>query len=442
MKDIAIRANTSINTVSKALRNHPQVSKKKKQEILEIVREMGYIPNITARTLRQQRSYLLGMVVGDNTNPYFATMIKTVQMKLKEHNYSLVTFNNYENIEDELRFVTELCGLRVAGVLLSPAMGNSLSAELLKKNNIPYVFINRAPENTLDPYVMADDELAAYLATKHLIDNKKGKILFMNFYEGFITSKMRGSIDLSAGSMIALTGVVAVKAYVATNNLILAILAAMAISLLCYFVIVIAHTQLEVPTFICSLGMLSIARAVVTMISSGTITMLPYDSPFKKIFGLRPSILIVGFALFVFALIIEKYTLFGRYTRLIGGDEIVARLSGIDVNKRKIMVYLFAGIMTAIGGVIMAARIGSGSPSIGDGYELNVISAVVLGGTSQRGGIGGVRGTLIGALTLTMLANGLVLWGMPSEVQLLIKGAVLVLAVFISQERGTGAVVK
>jgi DNA-binding LacI/PurR family transcriptional regulator len=132
------------------------------------------------------------MVVGDNTNPYFATMIKTVQMKLKEHNYSLVTFNNYENIEDELRFVTELCGLRVAGVLLSPAMGNSLSAELLKKNNIPYVFINRAPENTLDPYVMADDELAAYLATKHLIDNKKGKILFMNFYEGFITSKMRG----------------------------------------------------------------------------------------------------------------------------------------------------------------------------------------------------------------------------------------------------------
>jgi ribosomal protein L14 len=323
MKDIAIRANTSINTVSKALRNHPQVSKKKKQEILEIVREMGYIPNITARTLRQQRSYLLGMVVGDNTNPYFATMIKTVQMKLKEHNYSLVTFNNYENIEDELRFVTELCGLRVAGVLLSPAMGNSLSAELLKKNNIPYVFINRAPENTLDPYVMADDELAAYLATKHLIDNKKGKILFMNFYEGFITSKMRGSIDLSAGSMIALTGVVAVKAYVATNNLILAILAAMAISLLCYFVIVIAHTQLEVPTFICSLGMLSIARAVVTMISSGTITMLPYDSPFKKIFGLRPSILIVGFALFVFALIIEKYTLFGRYTRLIGGDVIV-----------------------------------------------------------------------------------------------------------------------
>jgi len=250
------------------------------------------------------------------------------------------------------------------------------------------------------------------------------------------------SIDLSAGSMIALNGVVAVKVYVATSSLPLSVLAAIAVSMMCYLIVIIAHTQLEVPTFICSLGMLSIARAVVTSISLGTITMLPYDSPFKRIFGLRPDILIIGLILFLVALLIEKYTLFGRYTRLIGGDEVVARMSGINVNRQKIMVFLLAGFMTAIGGIIMAARIGSGSPSVGDGYELNVISAVVLGGTSQRGGIGGVRGTLIGALTLTMLANGLVLWGMPSEVQLLLKGIVLVLAVFITQERGTGAVVK
>ncbi len=251
-----------------------------------------------------------------------------------------------------------------------------------------------------------------------------------------------GSIDLSAGSMIALNGVVAAKIYLSTNSMPLALLCAIGISLVCYFIVVMAHTQLEVPTFICSLGMLSIARAIVTMISSGTITMIAYESPFKQIFGLRPGILIIGGSLFVICLIIEKYTLFGRYTRLIGGDEVVARMSGISVKRQKILVFLFAGVMTAIGGVIMAARIGSGSPSVGDGYELNVISAVVLGGTSQRGGIGGVRGTLIGALTLTMLANGLVLWGMPSEVQLLIKGVVLILAVFISQERGTGAVVK
>ena len=103
---------------------------------------------------------------------------------------------------------------------------------------------------------------------------------------------------------------------------------------------------------------------------------------------------------------------------------------------------MFAGLLTGLGAVVMAARMGSGSPSVGDGYELDVISAVVLGGTSQRGGIGGVRGTLIGVLTLKMLANGLVLWGLSSEIQLFIKGLILIMAVFVSQERSRNMVVK
>lgn len=253
---------------------------------------------------------------------------------------------------------------------------------------------------------------------------------------------MLGSIDLSCGSTISLCGVVAAKVFAAQNSLPLAILGAIAVSLIAYTLIGLAHTKLGVPTFIASLGMLSISRAVVTMISSGTITMIPFESPFKQFIGLRPWILIIGVVAFVIVWLIERYTLFGRYTRLIGGEETVAKLSGINVNRTKMFVFLFAGVMTALGGVIMASRIGSGSPSVGVSYELNVISAVVLGGTSQRGGIGGVRGTLIGALTLGMLANGLVLWGMPSEVQLLIKGCVLVLAVFVSLERTPNMVIK
>lgn len=244
-----------------------------------------------------------------------------------------------------------------------------------------------------------------------------------------------GSIDLSVGSMISLCGVIAAKVFLSTNNLLLCILAALGVSLFCYFIMGVAHTKLMVPTFIVTLGMLSIARATVTMISGGSITMIDFDSSLKQIFGQRPWLLIIGVAAFLIVWLIEKFTLFGRYTRLIGGDETVARLSGINVSRQKILVFLFAGVLTAIGGIVMAARIGSGSPSVGQGYELNVISAVVLGGTSQRGGIGGVRGTLIGTLTLTVLANGLVLWGMPSEVQLFIKGIVLVLAVAVSIER-------
>lgn len=253
---------------------------------------------------------------------------------------------------------------------------------------------------------------------------------------------MLGSIDLSAGSMISLCGVIAAKIFVGTKSTLLALLVAIIVSVIFYGAMGLAHTKLQVPTFIVTLGFLSIARAVVTMISSGTITMIPFDSPFKKYFGLRPWILILGLVMFLIVWLIERYTLFGRYTRLIGGDERVAKLSGINVNKQKLLVFFFAGLLTAIAGVVMAARIGSGSPAVGQGYELNVISAVVLGGTSQRGGIGGVSGTLIGAVTLAVLSNGLVLLGMPSEVQLFIKGVVLIFAVYVTLERNPNNITK
>ena len=216
----------------------------------------------------------------------------------------------------------------------------------------------------------------------------------------------------------------------------------MAVSMLIYLMQGLAHTRLKVPTFIVTLGFLSIARASATMISGGTNTSIPFTSSLKIYLGLKPWILIIGFGVFFICLLIEKFTLFGRYTKLVGGDEIVAKLSGLNVDKIKLKVFMFAGLLTGLGAVVMAARMGSGSPSVGDGYELDVISAVVLGGTSQRGGIGGVRGTLIGVLTLKMLANGLVLWGLSSEIQLFIKGLILIMAVFVSQERSRNMVVK
>lgn len=253
---------------------------------------------------------------------------------------------------------------------------------------------------------------------------------------------LMGSIDLSVGSMISLCGVIAAKIYLSTNNLLAALLATVAVSLLCYLFMGIIHVRLKVPTFIVTLGMLSIARALVTMISGGSITMVDYNGAIKQVFGLRPWILIIAIAAFVIVFIIERFTLFGRYTRLVGGEENVARLSGINVRKQKVLVFLFAGVLTALGGIVMAARIGSGSPSVGVGYELDVITAVVLGGTSQTGGVGGVRGTLIGVLTIGILANGLVLWGMPSEVQLLIKGLVVIFAVAVSTERKPNMIVR
>lgn len=191
MKDIASRANTSTNTVSKALRNHPQVSKKKRLEILGLADEMGYIPNNAARTLRQRRSRLIGIVVGDNTNSYFAELIKAAQHKLKLHNYRLITFNNFENVEDEVQFIREMCSLDVAGVLLSPAMGNAESSQILRRFNVPFVFMSRTPENTPASYVVANDERAAYLATIHLLETGQNPIGFINFFKDFITARLR-----------------------------------------------------------------------------------------------------------------------------------------------------------------------------------------------------------------------------------------------------------
>ena len=312
-------------------------------------------------------------------------------------------------------------------------------------------------KNVVVSFIKKNISLAAFVILFILFSfTTAGKFLKINNLLSVLTSStdllicalggtfiiLMGSIDLSVGSMISLCGVIVAKIYLSTNSLIAALLATIAVSLVCYLFMGVIHVQLKVPTFIVTLGMLSIARALVTMISGGSITMVDYNGAIKQVFGLRPWILIIAIAAFAVVFLIERFTLFGRYTRLVGGEENVARLSGINVKKQKVLVFLFAGVLTALGGIVMAARIGSGSPSVGVGYELDVITAVVLGGTSQTGGVGGVRGTLIGVLTIGILANGLVLWGMPSEVELLIKGLVVIFAVAVSTERKPNMIVR
>ncbi|MEA5004175.1 MAG: LacI family DNA-binding transcriptional regulator [Christensenella sp.] len=188
LKDIAERAGTSINTVSKALRDHPQVSEKKKKEILQLVEEMHYIPNIAAKNLRRRKTNFIGLIVSDNTNPYFAHIINVVQKKLKEQKYYTLIFNNNENVEDELGIIREMCGLNVEGVLLTPALGNEKSAALLRKYNIPYVLMNRYIEKGKDNYVVADDEKAGYLATRHMLARKPRQTMFINYFDSVSTA--------------------------------------------------------------------------------------------------------------------------------------------------------------------------------------------------------------------------------------------------------------
>jgi len=145
---------------------------------------------------------------------------------------------------------------------------------------------------------------------------------------------------------------------------------------------------------------------------------------------------------FAVSLVLFNLTTFGRYTRAIGGDERVSRLSGVPVTRMKISIFAFAGIMAGLGGVVLSARLGIATPQAGTGFELTAIAAVVLGGTPLTGGIGNVWNTAIGALIIQVLNNGLVILSVAPEVQQIVQGAILVVAVFVALERRKIGVIK
>ena len=194
----------------------------------------------------------------------------------------------------------------------------------------------------------------------------------------------------------------------------------------------------NIPPFIVTLAALSIARGISLLYTGGKpIYNLPrsFIAIGRGTVGGIPISFIITLAVFFAAQFILSRTKFGRYVYAIGGNEDAARLSGVTVDKIKILVYTISGFTAAIGGIILSARLASGQPTLGLGMELDAIAAVVLGGTSLFGGKGHVWGTLFGALFLTVLGNGLNLMGVSSFWQQVMKGAILLIAV-MAYERG------
>ena len=191
LKDIADALNVSITTVSKALNGHPDISEARRKEILEYAERFNYVPNQVARSFRQQRTRIVGIILSDNSNPYNARIIRGIEETLSSKGYYTIIMNNQEDPEKEMKLVSELLGLNVAGVLLTPAAGNRKSCELLRKFNIPYVLVNRYINEKEDTYVVVDDRKAAYLGTKHLSSFCYDKVFFLNFLSSVSSSKNR-----------------------------------------------------------------------------------------------------------------------------------------------------------------------------------------------------------------------------------------------------------
>ena len=256
-----------------------------------------------------------------------------------------------------------------------------------------------------------------------------------------------GGIDLSVGSIIAITGAIAagliksgtyvpvIDAYLSYTVFGGCIAAIFTGSMLGMFN-GIAITKFKVPPFIATLAMLTIARGLCLLWTNGfPITGLGDTFSFIGtgwFFGI-PMPVWISAIIVAIAIFITKRTRFGRYVYAVGGNENASRLSGLDVNRIKVIVYTISGALSAVGGLLITSKLNSAAPTAGTGYELDSIAAVVIGGTSLDGGKGSVFGTVQGALIIGVLNNGLVLLGVSPFWKQVIKGCVILTAVIIDK---------
>lgn len=240
-----------------------------------------------------------------------------------------------------------------------------------------------------------------------------------------------GMIDLSAGSVLALSGVVGVIIYVQTGSVIAALLTSIAIGTITGLVSGLVITALKVPAFIATMAMQMSARGAILLITNA----IPIYTIGDVAFLGKGKILSVPVPVFVMALIalltwfLLNRCRFGRYIFAIGGNQEAALASGINVNKVKVTANLFNGAFTGLAGIILMGRLNAGLPQAGIGFEFDAISAAVLGGTSIAGGYGMVTGTIVGAFILGIFNNILNLLAVDSYMQEIIKGMVIILAV-------------
>ncbi len=242
-------------------------------------------------------------------------------------------------------------------------------------------------------------------------------------------------IDLSVGSVLAFSG--AVGAGVMQNGgIFFGILAGLALGTTLGTFNGIVITKLKIPAFIATLAMMAIARGGTLVYTDGRpITGLPSSFAFlgRGYIGNVPFPIILMLIIFMLAYIILKLTRFGRYVYATGGNINAARASGIKVDNVIISTFAISGFLSGLTGMVLASRLNSAQPTAGVGYELDAIAAVVLGGTNLFGGEGELWGTLVGALIMGILNNGLNMLNVSSFYQQVVKGIVILIAVTVAQ---------
>lgn len=249
---------------------------------------------------------------------------------------------------------------------------------------------------------------------------------------------MTGSIDLSVGSVAAFAAATAALVGVDHGST-AGLLAGLVVGAGCGLANGVLCAVCRIPSFIVTLAMLSVARGLTIVVSDSSATLVDGATAWV---GGRPGIYLTLAAVLVVAAGLLNGTTFGRYARAIGGEERVSALSGVPVVRVKVAVFVVSGVAAALGGMVLAGQLGVATPQAATGYELTAIAAVVLGGTPLTGGVGNIWNTCVGALIIVILGNGLVILGVAAEIQQIIQGGILVLAVYLALDRSKIGVIK
>jgi len=248
-----------------------------------------------------------------------------------------------------------------------------------------------------------------------------------------------GGIDLSVGSIVALAGVIAASfAHPGEFPLIVPIVLAASTGLLAGVLNGVGVAYGNIPPFIVTLGSMTIIRGLALIASNGqpvfNVTKVFENLAGGFVLNTIPHLVVYFVIVTIISAFLLTKTVFGRRVYAVGGNEVAAKVSGINVSKIKIAVYSISGFLAGIAGALLASRIVSGNPTAGQAYELDAIAAVIIGGVSMSGGAGKWYGTVIGALLIAVIGNGLDILNVSSHFQLLIKGSIIIIAVLLDMK--------
>ena len=271
-----------------------------------------------------------------------------------------------------------------------------------------------------------------YLSSDNIVDIVKQSTINGLLGIGITLAIITGGIDLSIGSTFAIVIVSVGKLLVSGVNPFLAFAVGIMLGFSLGIVNGILVAKVKLQPFIATLGTMSIYRGVAYIITGGW-PVLDIPENFRQaldgdIFGVIPSSVVLLFVVGIIIWIILKYTRFGNYIYALGSNEEATKLSGVNVDFNKMMAYAICGVGAALAGMVLLARLGTGEPTAGQGYELNAIAAAAVGGTSLMGGKGTMLGTILGTILLSALRVGLIVVGVDSFWQYIATGIIIVIA--------------